>query len=171
MPESPLFLSLAEITAALEDGLASLGAAGGAIGGGIGGGASAGTLGGAAGAAGGASGGAVGARKGARWFTKLDSRRRHWPQPSTPDLAGRLHQFLKHPQQRELTAPDGSSVVGLYAIIGSGSMNLNPCIIETVWDASGLQAVAYAREGLIKQRTCGKALDRLQTEVFGTGAA
>src|SRR5690625_419816 len=171
MPESPLFLSPAEVTAALENGLAGLGTAGGAVGGGIGGGASAGMVGGAAGAAGGASGGRLGARLGTRLFTKLDSRRRHWPQPSTPELADRLHQFLQHPQQRELTAPDGSSVVGLYAMVGSGSMNLNPCVIETVWDASGLQAVAHAREGLIKQRTCEKLLDRLQTEVFGAGPA
>ncbi len=159
MPELPLFLSPAEITAALEGSLASLGAVGGGLGGMAGGG--------IAGGVGGASGGRIGARMGTRWFTKLDSRRRDWPQPSSPELVGRLHEFLQHPQQRELTAPDGSSVVGLYAMLGSGSMNLNPCVIETVWDASGLHAVAHAREGLIKQRTCEKLLDRLQAEVFG----
>src|SRR5690625_6684980 len=91
MPESPLFLSLAEVTAALEGGLAHLGAVGGAVGGGIGGGASVGMVGGAAGAAGGASGGRLGARLGTRLFTKLDSRRRHWPQPSTDRKSTRLN--------------------------------------------------------------------------------
>lgn len=161
MPETPLFLSTEEITAALEGGLGSLGAVGGAVGGGLGGG--------VPGAVGGAAGGRTGGRLGAR-FTKPDSSRRHWPQPSTPALIQRLQEFLQYPQQRELTGPDGSSVVGLYAVIGSGSMNLNPCVLEAVWDASGLQVVAHAREGLIKQRTCEKALDRMQQEVFGAAA-
>lgn len=161
MPETPLFLSAEEITAALEGGLGSLGTVGGAVGGGLGGG--------VPGAVGGAAGGRTGGRLGAR-FTKPDRSRRRWPQPSTPAQIQRLREFLQYPQQRELTGPDGSSVVGLYAIIGSGSMNLNPCVLEAVWDASGLQVVAHAREGLIKQRTCEKALDRLQQEVFGAAA-
>ena len=166
MSEASLFLSAEEIAAALAGRLGDLGAAGGAFGGGLGGALSAGPAAGAAGAAGGASGGRLGGRLGAR-FTKLDSQRRHWPQPSTPEHLHRLHQFLRAPQQRQLSAPDGSPVVGLSALIGSGSMNLNPCVVEAVWDSSGLQVVAHAREGLIKQRTCEKALDRLQSEVFG----
>ena len=170
MPEAPLFLSTDEIAAALEGRLGDLGAAGGAFGGAIGGGIGAGgPAGGAAGAAGGASGGRIGGRFGAKRFTKQDSHRRHWPQPSTPELMARLRQFLQQPQDRQLTAPDGTPVLGMVGIVGSGSMNLNPCLVEAVWDASGLQVVAHAKEGLIKQRTCEKALDRLQQEVFGAG--
>src|SRR5699024_10582121 len=117
--------------------------------------------GGAAGAFGGASGGGAGARLGTR-FTKRDSRRRQWAHPGSPAHEHRLRQFLRDPQERALTAPDGSAVVGLYAIVGSGSMQMNPCVVEAVWDASGLQVVAHAMEGLIKQRTCEKALDRLE---------
>lgn len=161
MPESSLFLSRAEVAAALEGGLASLGAVSGAVGGGIGAG--------LAGAAGGASGGRSGARIGAR-FTKQDSQRRQWSHPGSPEHLHRLRQFLQYPQERALTAPDGSRVVGLYAIVGSGSMKLNPCVVEAIWDTSGLQVVAHALEGLIKQRTCAKALDQLQQEVFGSAA-
>ena len=157
MPEPPLFLSTAEIAAALEDGLAALGAIGGGVGGAIGAG--------LPGALGGASGGRSGARFGAR-FTRQDSRRRHWPQPSTPELVARLRAFLQQPQDRQLTVADGTPVLGMVGIVGSGSMNLNPCLVEAVWDATGLQVVAHAKEGLIKQRTCEKALNRLQEEVF-----
>lgn len=158
MPEPHLFLSTAEIAAALEDGLAALGAVSGAVGGGIGAG--------VPGAVGGATGGRAGARLGAR-STQQDSQRRHWPQPSSPELVARLRAFLQQPQDRQLTAPDGTPVLGMVGIVGSGSMNLNPCLVEAVWDASGLQVVAHAKEGLIKQRTCAKTLDRLQQEVFG----
>ena len=160
MSEPPLFLSTAEIAAALEDGLAALGAVGGAVGGGLGAG--------VPGALGGASGGGFGARVGAR-FAKPDSERRHWPQPSTPALVARLRTFLQQPQDRQLTAADGTPVLGLVGMVGSGSMNLNPCLVEAVWDAAGLQVVAHAKEGLIKQRTCAKTLDRLQQEVFSAG--
>lgn len=160
MPESSLFLSHAEVAAALEDGLAALGTVGGGVGGAIGAG--------LPGALGGASGGRSGARLGTR-FTKQDSRRRHWPQPSAPELVARLRAFLQQPQDRQLTAADGTPVLGMVGIVGSGSMNLNPCLVEAVWDTSGLQVVAHAKEGLIKQRTCAKTLDRLQQEVFGAG--
>lgn len=39
---------------------------------------------------------------------------------------------------------------------------MNPCMVQIVWSAEELHAYAHAREGLVKQRTCAKALQRLE---------
>ena len=39
---------------------------------------------------------------------------------------------------------------------------MNPCTVQIVWSAEELHAYAHAREGLVKQRTCAKALQRLE---------
>lgn len=50
---------------------------------------------------------------------------------------------------------------------GSGFFNLNPCVLEIVLKQNDLAIFAYAKEGLIKQNTCLKAINMFEKRVFG----
>ena len=51
----------------------------------------------------------------------------------------------------------------MVGLVGSGTWNMNPCVMQLIWSERELYATAHAREGLIKQKTCAKALNRLAT--------
>ena len=155
---SPL-LSIEQVEDALVDGLGSLGAWSGGLGGALGGslvGAGAG----AAGAAGGASGGRSGARFGARKLTRLDGEQKttHVARTLENLRAVRERFFDGRLDERTDDPADATLLVG---IVGSGAGGLNPCVVQVIWYTEELHATAHAKEGLIKQRTCAKALQSL----------
>lgn len=159
---SPL-LSIEQVDDALVDGLGSLGAWGGGLGGAVGGtfvGAGAGV----AGARGGTSGGRSGARFGARKLTRLDGEQStmHIARTAENLQAVREGFFAGRLDERTDDAGDATLLVG---IVGSGAGGLNPCVVQLVWYAEELHATAHAKEGLIKQRTCAKALQSLAATV------
>ena len=152
---SPL-LSVDEVEHVLAEGIADLGARGGAVGGAVGGG--------LAGRFGGASGGRAGGEFGARRLTRLDGEQRTIRVERTEEnlQAVRAEYFGGRAQERRGT-PAGTPAEALLmvGVIGSGSMSMNPCVVQLVWFAYELQATAHAKEGLVKQRTCAKALQKL----------
>ncbi|UFU03312.1 hypothetical protein LQF12_01485 [Ruania suaedae] len=147
-PVPTLILTEQEVLLALSGGLAELGALGGSL----------------AGPAG-AVGGASGARAGAR-VAKLDGRRRDWSSPLPETVLDRLRLALGEPHEWRTETPEGERTA-LVGVVGSGAMSMNPCVIEVLHHPLGVQLAAHAREGLIKQRTCEKALERIEREVLG----
>ncbi|WP_144794884.1 hypothetical protein [Kocuria palustris] len=150
-------LSLTEVEARLDARLAELGAMGGAVGGGFG----AGTAGTAAGSAGGAHGAGVGSRH----LTRLDGAEAELAAPRDPELVRAVRQELFGGAADEAWSGPGGSVLHMTGMVGSGWAGLNPCIVQLVWTERGLSAAAHAREGLARQRTCSRALERL-TEIL-----
>ncbi len=47
-------------------------------------------------------------------------------------------------------------------IVGAGAMDMNPCLIEVTLAGSNATVVAHANEGLFKQKTCAKAIAKLE---------
>ena len=152
---SPL-LFIAEVEHVLVEGVAALGAWGGAVGGAVGGG--------FAGRLGGASGGRSGGRFGARYLTRLDGDQRviH-VERSEENLQAVRAEFFGGRVREGRGAPPGATAEALLmaGVVGSGPMSMNPCVVQLVWFAHELHATAHAKEGLIKQRTCAKALRAL----------
>ncbi|MGP5655891.1 hypothetical protein [Candidatus Corynebacterium faecigallinarum] len=152
---SPL-LTLDQLNEMLFDGIAHAGA----IGGGMGGGAP------------GASGGAKGGRFGARHFTRLDGEQQVFPIPRSDasQQAVRID-FFGDGVLEETEEPSASqdATLKILGVVGSATMNMNPCIVQIVWSPSELHAFAHAREGVFKQRTCTKALQRLGEVVDAAG--
>lgn len=112
----------------------------------------------------GASGGAKGGTFGARHFTRLDGEKKVFSIPhSDAHQQVILDKFFGGAGSGETFEQAGSDepVLTMVGAVGSGSMNMNPCVVQIVWSGNELQAFAHAREGLIKQRTCAKALQRL----------
>ncbi|MGC5628833.1 hypothetical protein ACPYO6_12000 [Georgenia sp. Z1344] len=151
-----------EVRHLLVEANADLGARGGAVGGAIGGGiggAAAGALG---GSVGGRSGGRSGGRLGARLFTKVYGSQRVVPIPPTPEreaaLAAVLHTVLRQDRQ------------ALIGLMGSGSMNMNTAVVQVQWHPNQAVITAHGLEGIIKQRTSGKAIDRLEAAMRETAA-
>lgn len=136
-----------------------VGARGGAIGGTIGGGIGAGALGALGGRAGGGSGGRSGGRLGARLFTKVYGSQRVVPIPPTPEREAAVAAEL-----RAVLRQDRQALIGL---MGSGAMNMNTAVIQVQWYPRQVILTAHGLEGLIKQRTSGKALDRLEAALRG----
>jgi len=63
---------------------------------------------------------------------------------------------------------------GIYYAVGvkaSGFFNMNPCVLEIVSKSNNIQVSAHAKEGLIKQKTCSKAIASLKAYLLGTVAA
>ena len=54
-------------------------------------------------------------------------------------------------------------------IKNSGAANLNPCVMELILKGTELMIFAHAKEGLIKQKTCIKAISDLK-KYFETNA-
>ncbi|MGI8869763.1 MAG: hypothetical protein ACR2F6_13155 [Mycobacteriales bacterium] len=63
------------------------------------------------------------------------------------------------PQRRDV---DGVSYLGWATIVGSGALNLNPAVLVVFLRAGAptLHVRGYAKQGLLKQRTARKAVDR-----------
>lgn len=136
-PPSPL-LPDDEVMRLLREGMAELGAAGGGLGGGL--------------------TGASGGRSGARWASRripTVGATRSLPVPLVPQTYEPLRDALP---LLLIVAPERGQLAGM---TGSGAMNLNPVVVQAFWDAGGLHLVAYAQEGLIKQHSARKAVDRL----------
>lgn len=147
-------LSIDEVKRVLTEGLAALGSVGGSMGGAIGGG--------PAGALGGASGGRAGAPLGA-WLTRLDGEERTLRFPRTEANLQRARQefFGGNAMERigEVSGA-GEDAVLMAGLVGSGAASMNPCVVQAVWSAHEVHVTAHANEGLIKQRTCARALQR-----------
>ncbi|HIW90593.1 MAG TPA: hypothetical protein H9870_02885 [Candidatus Corynebacterium avicola] len=131
-----------------------------------------GALGGGAGAGGaGASGGAQGGRLGAR-LTKLDGEQQMYSSPSSDAHRQTVQDDFfggtEYVKTDEESGP-GEPILKMVGVVGSGAMNMNPCVVQLVWSARELHAYAHAKEGLIKQRTCAKALLRLGDVLNGAG--
>ncbi|MDN5855722.1 MAG: hypothetical protein L0K86_23345 [Actinomycetia bacterium] len=160
---SPL-LPVADVEHLLVEGIADLGALGGGLGGALGGG--------LPGRVGGASGGRTGGRFGARHLTRLDGDQLT---VRVERSAGNLHTvrtgFFGGRAQESVGTPPGTNADAVLMIgaIGAGAMSMNLCVVQLVWFARELHATAHAKEGLIKQRTCAKALQTLTTTLGLTG--
>lgn len=152
---SPL-LSIDQVEQALVEGIADLGARGGGLGGALGGG--------AAGRLGGVSGGRSGARFGARHLTRLDGEQRTLSVECTEENLHAVRAgFFGGRAQECVGTPPGATAdaVLMVGVVGAGVGGLNPCVVQLVWFATELHVTAYAKEGLIKQRACAKALQTL----------
>ena len=65
---------------------------------------------------------------------------------------------------------DGSPYPMLKAVVGSGSLNMNPAVVfleilEGSSDTCEITITAAAKEGLIKQHTAEKAVQRVASEI------
>lgn len=154
-----LILSDEQVGQILIEAAGDLGAAGGKIGGAIGG-AAAGFAASAGGAAGGGSGGRAGAEFSAKRFNKIQGDSRTLNVPLTPETVEALTSSLG---TVGLVSPEDGQVAG---VVGSGAMNMNPTVVQGLWQGGQLHLCAHALEGLIKQRTAQKALDKI-VEAFG----
>lgn len=153
-------LGEAEIQELLDADVAQKRALGGAIGGAIGGG--------AAGAVGGRSGGSRGARLGLK-LTKLDSTEQELELPLTDELVVALEELFEGQMVRR-DATDEPGTFDALGKLGTGAVS-NPCVVTLPHDGRRLHVVAYAREGLIKQRTATKSLARLTEHLRARGLA
>ncbi|UPK74111.1 hypothetical protein MU582_16960 [Nocardioidaceae bacterium SCSIO 66511] len=152
---SPL-LTIDQVVHLLEGALGDIGAWGGGVGGALGGG--------LAGRAGGTSGGRIGARFGTRHLTKLDGEQRTLQVPRTEQNVRVVRdKFFEGRAQERTGNPAGGEPgpIEMVGVVGSGTARMNPCVIQLVWFDQQVHVTAHAREGLIKQRTCSKALRAL----------
>jgi|GEM_PF-3006583 len=161
--ESPL-LPIEQVEDILIDGLGDIGAWSGGVGG-MAGGAASGPVSGVAGAYGGKSGGRAGARWGARHLTRMDGDYATFPvTPSEENLqAVRERVFAGRLQESTDGYTGARQFIGI--VVGPGLRGMNPCVMQLIWYAQELRATAHAREGLIKQHTCEKALQLLGATV------
>lgn len=154
-----LILPDEQVSQLLIEAAGNLGAAGGMIGGAIGGGVT-GLAASVGGAAGGRSGGRSGAEFTAKKFNKILGDSRILNVPLSPETVEVLASSLK---EVGLVSVDEGQVAG---IVGSGAMSMNPTVVQGLWQEDQLHLCAHALEGLIKQRTAQKALDKI-VEAFG----
>lgn len=161
--ESPL-LPIEQVENMLIDGLGDIGAWSGGVGG-MAGGAASGPVSGVAGAHGGKSGGRAGARWGARHLTRMDGDYMTLPVAPTADnlQAVREKVFAGRFQESADGYTGARQFIGI--VVGPGLRGMNPCVVQLIWYAQELRATAHAREGLIRQRTCEKALQLLRATV------
>lgn len=101
----------------------------------------------------------TGARMGLK-FTKLDELKSVVETPlSVEQCDARLKAFfgdgLLHSGTEEAT-PYWAGV------IGAGAMDMNPCLLEITRQGSTVNILAHANEGLFKQKTCAKAIAKLE---------
>lgn len=150
-------LSDEQINKILGEKLANLGAVGGAAGATVGGG-------GLLGMISGAFGGASGAKAGAK-ILPID----HITENFGINNQSNVPELIKKYFNNSLINEDNEN--GTYyaaGIKGSGFSNLNPCILEVVSKPNYIQIFAHAKEGLIKQKTCLKAISALKMYLLGT---
>lgn len=137
--------------------LGKLGAVGGAIGGAMGGG----ILTGVAGAIGGASG----ARSAARYLpTELCTREYLLPCDATKALTVIINALARLGQLQERSELESPNPT-IAAVVSSGFMNLNPCVLTIEIDSHTETRTTViirgaAKEGLIKQYTAEKSVNR-----------
>lgn len=113
--------------------------------------------------------GAAGARLGAS-LTRLDGEQRTIGYGWTDDRlrAVREDWFGGAVDERRGAVPGlaepttSDDTVQLVGVVGSGVGGMNPCVVQLVWTRDVLLATAHAKEGLIRQGTCRKALDSLE---------
>lgn len=113
------------------------------------------------GAAGG-SGGRIGARLAARWLPTHAA-------SAEFELAVEPERVLA--AARELLGGIDSNVSDLDGVVGSGFLGLNPTVVRvrvSASDRGGTRVIveAAAKEGLIKQRSAERAVDRLRQQVI-----
>lgn len=130
----------------LTSGLAAMGALGGSFGGMGGGG-------------GGAIGGAIGAK-----ITPTAHLEESMPVTDMTATLTKLREFLEEPPNG-VVGEGAQAMHTLIGVIGSGFLNMNPCVIECELSSTSLTISAHAKEGLIKQNTCRKGIDMLKKEL------
>ncbi len=139
-----------DIDLILEQGLAELGMVGGVIGG-----ASAGSLTTAAvSVLTGGSGAKIGARK-----IATDHKNETIVVKDDIKTSKLIRQFFGE-GNFGVDANNENYVIGLR---GSGFWNMNPCVYELVQKPGELNVTTHAKEGLIKQNSCQKAIDNLKS--------
>jgi len=131
-------------------------------------------LGGLGGAFGGGSlaglGGSIGAKFAARYLP-TETRTVKIALNATPEEAIQLGFFVLTKLGKLLgEGYDGSPYPLLRAVVGSGYLNMNPAVVyleilEGSSDTCEVTITAAAKEGLIKQRTADKAIQRVASEL------
>lgn len=148
----------AALTEAAEQAMSHAGSAGGAIGGAIGGG--------GAGAAGGARGGASGGKWGVK-LARVHSAAGVVEAPIEPEQALERARASIAEHGIEIEDPNAAADASVWAIVGSGSMNLNAALVRiesepTSFGGSRTSIRASAREGRMGRKNTGTtAVDRL----------
>jgi len=122
-----------------------------------------GELGGSFGGIGGRHGGAIGGAIGARITPTAHLEETITITDMTSTLA-RLREFLQK-LPNNTVGEDAQETYTLIGVIGSGFLNMNPCVIECELSSNSLKIFAHAKEGLIKQNTCRKGIDMLKKEL------
>lgn len=130
----------------LTSGLAAMGALGGSFGG-------------MGAAGGGAIGGAIGAK-----ITPTAHLEESMPVTDMTATLTKLREFLQE-LPNNTVGEDAQETYTLIGVIGSGFLNMNPCVIECELSSNSLKIFAHAKEGLIKQNTCRKGIDMLKKEL------
>jgi len=156
----------------LEAELAKLGAAGGAVGGAIGSAAGAaisdapyfGT-----GAASGAAGGAVGAKLGGKLMK--DTAEEGTVELNEPADAA-LRRVVQVLSEAGEIHPSDTEAPGVRAVVGSGFLEMNPAVIDATVEPvddkrTRVKLRASAKEGLIKQGTAQKAIEKVASALRG----
>lgn len=151
-----------QINKILEGKLSELGKIGGVIGGIAGGGAGGGIEGGVGGGIGGYIGGGLGAKIGAK-LLPLDHKNDSVAHRDQKKITALAKNYFGDALIHESQENDIYYAVG---VKGSGFFAMNPCVLELVIRPNTLEIFAHAKEGLIKQKTCTKAIDKLKEHLF-----
>ena len=115
------------------------------------------------GVAGAAGGGAIGGALGAKLVGTAHLEEKIPVTDMTSTLA-KLREFLEEPPN-SVVGEGAQAVHILIGVIGSGFLNMNPCVIECELSSTSLTISAHAKEGLIKQNTCRKGIDMVKKEL------
>lgn len=119
---------------------------------------------------------AAGARLGAEWAAKrLKSERYDRSIAYTADLDTACQDVYEILAGMGEIIETSDEPLGIAAVVGSGFLNMNPTIVTATFEpeddaATAIHLSAVAKEGLIKQKSAQKAVDRLiETLAQGRG--
>jgi len=125
---------------------------------------------------GGGLGGSMGAKL-AAGFLPTETKSRKITVKATPERAVQLgFSALTKFGQLQAENSDESSYPLLKAVVGAGFLNMNPAVVVfeilgASVDGCEITITAAAKEGLIKQHTAEKAIQRIATEITKLAAA
>lgn len=112
--------------------------------------------------------GRAGGDIGARLFTRMWGGARLIP---VPDRTAAIR-AVRAIAADELFCDDRSAAgermhVAQALIVGTGGLNMNTAVVQLQWSTGEVLATAHALEGVIKQRSVTKALDRIEEAILG----
>ena len=112
-------------------------------------------------------GGRFGGRLSARWLpTRHHEEEVELPNVAPEDLPVLVSDVLAHHGRTVGTGSDGRGGVSVRGVIGAGTLNLNPAVVDVHGRPGRLTVHAAAKEGLIPQRTAQKAVRRVIESLY-----